>query len=131
MKWGKTASSLRKWPKVFGVPFEVIPFKQTQTGVNPSAVKRHRICAVPAKAEFEIKYPRVEGYRQAIRNRVTVDWNAVASLTLDPMKIPPEVQMKAGLLNNQGRPSLMGPGRLENVDLNPYRSRQEISGVGL
>jgi len=108
--------------KVFGVPFEVIPFKESQTGVKPLAVKRHRVCAVPAKAEFEIKYPRVEGYRQGIRNRVTVDWDTVASLILDPMQIPPEVQMKAGLLSNQGRPSLMGPGKLENVDLNPYRS---------
>ncbi len=108
--------------KVFGVPFEVIPFKASQTGGQPPRVKRHRICAVPAKAEFEIKYPRVEGYRQAIRNRVTVDWDAVASLILDPMNIPTDVQMKAGLLSNKGRPSLMGPGRLENVDLNPYRS---------
>jgi len=108
--------------KVFGVPFEVIPFKETQTGVKPPTVRRHRVCAVPAKAEFEIKFPRVEGYRQAIRNRIMVDWGAVASLTLDPMNIPPEVQMKAGLLSNRGRPSLMGPGKLENVDLNPYRS---------
>ena len=38
------------------------------------------------------------------------------------MNIPPEVEMKAGLPNNQGRCSLMGPGRIENVDLNPYRS---------
>jgi type III restriction enzyme len=29
--------------------------------------------------------------------------------------------MKAGIVNNQGRPSLTGPGRLERVDLNPYR----------
>ena len=83
--------------KVFGVPFEVIPFKASQTGVKPPRVKRHRVYAVPAKAEFEIKYPRVEGYRQAIRNRVTVDWDAVASLTLDPM------QYSAGSAD-EGRP---------------------------
>lgn len=119
---GEGGKLLEEVAKVFGVPFEVIPFKESQTGVKIPPVKRHRVCAVPAKAEFEIKYPRVEGYRQAIRNRVTVDWDAVASLTLDPMQIPPEVQMKAGLLSNKGRPSLMGPGKLENVDLNPYRS---------
>ncbi|OOP57504.1 MAG: type III restriction endonuclease subunit R [Candidatus Brocadia carolinensis] len=108
--------------KVFGVPFEVIPFKQNKMGTNPPPVKRYHITAVPGKAQYEIRYPRVEGYQQAIRNRIMVDWNAVAQLRLDPMNIPPEVEMKAGLPNNQGRYSLTGPGRIENVDLNPYRS---------
>ncbi|MDO8140698.1 MAG: hypothetical protein Q6358_04295 [Candidatus Brocadiales bacterium] len=107
--------------KVFGVPFEVIPFKQNKTGSNPP-VKRHHITAVPGKVQYEIKFPRVEGYQQAIRNRITVNWNSVAPLRLDPMNIPPEVDMKAGIPNNQGRYSLTGPGRIESVDLNPYRS---------
>ncbi len=107
--------------KVFGVPFEVIPFKEN-TGPKAPAPKRYHVHAVPEKARFEIKYPRVEGYRQAIRNRVTVDWETVATVTLDPMSIPPEVEVKGALPNNKGRPSLTGPGRLERVDLNPYRS---------
>jgi type III restriction enzyme len=36
------------------------------------------------------------------------------------MRIPPEVEMKAALPSNRGRPSLTGPGRLVRVDLNPY-----------
>jgi type III restriction enzyme len=107
--------------KIFGVPFEIIPFKENKGGARPS-VKRHHIHALPEKATFEIKYPRVEGYRQAIRNRVTIDWNAAPALMIDPMKIPPEVEVKAGVPSNKGRPSLSGPGRLEKVDLNPYRS---------
>ncbi|MBC6930760.1 MAG: type III restriction endonuclease subunit R [Candidatus Brocadia sp. AMX2] len=108
--------------KVFGVPFEVIPFKQNKAGTQTTPIKRYHITAVPGKAQYEIKYPRVEGYQQAIRNRITVDWNAVAQLQLDPMNIPPEVEMKAGIPNNQGRCALTGPGRIENVDLNPYRA---------
>jgi type III restriction enzyme len=106
--------------KIFGVPFEVIPFKASPTVRTPQP-KRHHVRAVPAKAHYEIKYPRVEGYSQAVRNRVTVDWGAVATLILDPMQIPPEVEMKAGVVSNGGRPSLTGPGKLESVDLNPYR----------
>jgi type III restriction enzyme len=106
--------------KIFGVPFEVIPFKATAKLGTPRP-KRHHVQAVPAKAQYEIKYPRIEGYSQAIRNRVTVEWEAIATLTLDPMQIPPEVEMKAGLANNQGRFSLLGPGKIESVDLNPYR----------
>jgi hypothetical protein len=37
------------------------------------------------------------------------------------MRIPPEVEVKASLPTNSGRASLLGPGRVERVDLNPYR----------
>ncbi len=108
--------------KVFGVPFEVIPFKESKGGTKPPRVERRHVHALPAKKDFEIQFPRVEGYSQAIRNRVAVDWNAVAELVLNPARIPPEVEMKAALPNNRGRPSLTGPGKLESVDLNPYRA---------
>jgi type III restriction enzyme len=114
--------------KVFGVPFEIIPFEQSKAISRP-AVRRHHIHSLPEKSVFEIQFPHVEAYRQAVRNRVTVDWNSIASLTLDPLRIPPQVEMKANLPTNEGRPSLVGPGRLERVDLNPYRSgkrRQEL-----
>ncbi len=106
--------------KVFGVPFEVVPFKATKGVARPSE-KRHHVYPVPAKVRFEITYPRVQGYRQAIRNRVTINWNSIAPLVLDPLNIPPEAEMKAALPNNQGRHTLSGPGGLERVDLNPYR----------
>ena len=107
--------------KVFGVPFQVIPFKANEKGRTQPKPKRHHVYAVPSRAHLEIQFPRVEGYRQAIRNHVTVDWTGLPPLWLDPMKIPPEVQMKAALATNAKRPSLMGPGKLESVDLNPYR----------
>ena len=108
--------------KVFGVPFEVIPFKADPKGGAQKREKRFHVHALPEKTEFEISFPRVDGYTRAIRNRVSVTWESVPRLELTPDKIPPEVEMKGGLPNNQGRPSLNGPGRLENVDLNPYRS---------
>lgn len=112
--------------KVFGVPFEVIPFKESKGGPAPPAAKRYHVHAVPEKTMYEIKYPRVEGYRQAIRNRVAVDWKTVAALTIDPMNIPTDVQMKAALPNNQGRPSLLGPGKIEDVSLKEWRTGHRI-----
>jgi type III restriction enzyme len=88
--------------KVFGVPFQVIPFKATAAGSPKAPQKRHHVHAVPARAPLEIQFPRVEGYRQAIRNRVSVDWDVVAPLWLDPAKIPPAVQVKASLPTNTG-----------------------------
>ena len=112
--------------KVLGVPFEVIPFKANPTGPAPPKLKRHHVHAIPEKAQFEIKYPRVESYTQAIRNRVTMDWATVPPLKLEPGKIPPEVEMKGLSFNNQGRQSLSGPGKLEGASLADYRSQHRM-----
>ncbi len=112
--------------KVFGVPFEIIPFKASPGGAPPAPQQRHRVHALPERASLEIKYPRVEGYRQAIRNRLMVEWEALAPLTLDPLKIPAEVQVKASLPTNTGRPSLSGPGKMESLDLDTYRRERRL-----
>lgn len=114
--------------KVFGVPFEVVPFKENKGGAAPKP-KRHRVYALPEKDQYEIRFPRVEGYRQAIRNRVTVDWSNLAPLWLDPFKIPPEAQVKGMLPSNKGRPSLLGPGALVDVTLNPFRKSNRLQQV--
>jgi type III restriction enzyme len=112
--------------KVFGVPFEVIPFKANKQGAMPPPVKRHHVHSIPARALFEIKFPRVEGYTQAIRNRITVDWTSVSSLPLEPDKIPPEVDMKGLNVNNKGRLSLSGPGRIDEVSLASWRANRRL-----
>ncbi|HEX8999549.1 MAG TPA: type III restriction endonuclease subunit R, partial [Blastocatellia bacterium] len=112
--------------KVFGVPFEIIPFKANQQAAPPPPVQRHHVRAMAAKAQYEIRFPRVEGYTQAIRNRITVDWEHVPTLPLQPDRIPPEVELKAALLTNQGRLSLYGPGRVESVSLASYRTERRL-----
>ena len=103
-----------------GVPFEVIPFKKSATR-RPAKPKRYHVQALPEKAEFEIVFPRVERYQQSIRNRVGVDWHRVPEVRVDPMKIPYQVELKANLPSNHGRLSLLGPGRLEGLDLERWR----------
>jgi type III restriction enzyme len=111
---------------VFGVPFQVIPFKASPTSAPKATPRRHHVHALPGRANLAITFPRVEGYRQAIRNRVTIDWASVPPLFLDPMRIPPEVEMKASLQTNQGRATLSGPGALQRVDLSPFRAGRRI-----
>ena len=116
---GKLAEEVAK---IFGVPFEIVPLKENPSVEGPKPPSETwRIRAVPEKAHLEIRFPRVEGYIQAVRHRVKVDWEEIAPLDLDPTRIPPEVEMKAGIPSNSGRPSLVGPGHLERVDLSPYR----------
>lgn len=115
--------------KIFGVPFQVVPFKANPAGTGEPPPRRHHVHALPGRAPLEITFPRVEGYRQAIRNRVSIDWDHVPPLWLDPTKIPPEVQVKASLPSNTGRPSLLGPGRLEDVTLNPFRRGRRLQSL--
>ncbi|HEX9051191.1 MAG TPA: hypothetical protein VF841_11725 [Anaeromyxobacter sp.] len=107
--------------KVLGVPFEIVPFK---AGATPTTTKpkQFQIHALREKHQFEIRFPRVERYAAAVRNRVTVDWASVPPLDIDPLRIPDFVEMKANLPSNQGRPSLYGPGRVDDVTLESFRA---------
>jgi len=112
--------------KVLGVPFEVIPFKANPQGPQPPRPKQNHVHAVPSKEKYAITFPRVEGYTQAIRNRVVVDWKTVPTLTLEPGKIPPEVEMKGLSVNNKGRLSLSGPSHTDQVSLQAFRSQRRL-----
>src|SRR5262249_40246216 len=99
----------------------VIPFKASKTSTPAPRVKRYHVHALPNRADLEIKFPRVEGYTQAIRNRITVDWAAVPTFVLTPDKIPPEAQTKGLSINTAGTLTLSGPGYLVDVNLKEFR----------
>ena len=111
--------------QILGVPFEVIPFKARSTKPRPKR-EQHQVRAVPEKEQYEIRFPRVEGYKQAVRNRVTADWDSMAPVVIDPMKVPDEVLLKATLLTNQGRPSFSEPGAATTVSLEGWRQQTRV-----
>ncbi|MBI3736153.1 DEAD/DEAH box helicase family protein [Candidatus Sumerlaeota bacterium] len=115
--------------KVFGVPFEVIPYKQNPTSGPVTPSKRHHIHAIPEKAKFEIKFPRVEGYTQAIRNRIHVNWESVPKLTIEPDKIPTEVEVMGLSVTNEGRMSLTGKNKIEKATLEAFRAQRRIQEI--
>lgn len=114
--------------QIFGVPFEVVPFKSSGTTRTQPEERRH-VRALPERAHMAIRFPRVEGYRSAVRGRIVADWAAAAPISLNPGHIPPEVQMKATLPANGGRPALSGPGRLDTASIEPYRANMRQQQV--
>ncbi|KAF4530633.1 hypothetical protein B566_EDAN018735 [Ephemera danica] len=113
--------------QVFGVPFQVVPFKANQGGVPKPPVKTWRVRALPERADLEIRFPRVEGFAFEPASEVRMeDWDRVPNLTIDPSQIPSEVQMKAGLPTNQGRPTLYGPGKVDLATLAAYRQAHRL-----
>src|SRR3546814_714027 len=113
--------------KVFGVPFEVIPFKENKGTPTPPKPKRHHIRAVPEKVGYAISFPRVEGYQQAIRHRLTVDWDSLAPMKLDATRIvATEVDIKHLMPAASGGRTLSGPGKMETVTLDAFRAGRSV-----
>jgi type III restriction enzyme len=105
----------------------VVPFK---AGAKPSIEhpKQYRVYALPERSALEIKFPRVERYVQNVRTRITLD-PAAAGFELNHQRIPAEVQMKAGVPTNSGRPSIYGPGALERIGLDKFRAEHRAQQV--
>ena len=111
--------------QVLGVPFEIIPFKATGAVAPPPSRRRH-VRALPERSAFEMRFPLVEGYTQAVRNRITVDWDAVPELIIDPANIPPEVYMACVLTDTAGKVKPLSPGRTQELALAPYLATQTL-----
>ncbi len=79
---------------IYGVPFSLIPFKGREPGTStaPVDVPKNRVCALPERAELEIRFPVVEGYAFALRqNLITADIKAMQPLRLEPARTPTAV----------------------------------------
>lgn len=107
--------------QVFGVPFEVIPFKGTGGAATPKP-KRFHVKALPERKELAIRFPRVIGYTQAVRNRVTVDWAHLPKLVLKPGELPTIVDMASLAQTEQGRLTVQRYGAVKEVTLAPFRA---------
>jgi type III restriction enzyme len=107
--------------KVFGVPFELIPFKVSPVGPTPPAPDPSHIYSVPEKAEFEITFPLVTGYHESGQFDVVVDWSQVSKVTIDPMKIPQTVEMTP-LTTPEGALAAYGPGEKPILSLKEWRA---------
>ena len=107
--------------KVFGVPFELIPFKVSPPGPTPPPPEPNHIFSVPEKSAYEIGFPIVTGYHESGQFDVVVDWNQVAKVTIDPMKIPQTVELKP-LTTSEGALTGYGPGEKPVLSLKEWRS---------
>jgi type III restriction enzyme len=114
--------------QVFGVPFELIPFKVEGGAQQPPTPPANQIYAVPAKAEYEITFPVVEGYTDPGITRLAVDWAKVPKLLLDPMEVPDLTLMK-GLTTVDGALAAYGPGAAAVVTLDEWRKRVRVQQV--
>ena len=108
--------------KVFGVPFEIIPFKGKKGPPPPPPPEPNHIYSVLEKAAHEISFPIVSGYHQTSRFGIHVDWSKVSKVTVDPTDIPDMVELKA-LSATFGDLVPYGPGESSVLSLAEWRKR--------
>jgi len=106
--------------QIFGVPFELIPFKVEGGKPQPPSPPANHVYADPEKAKYEIQFPVVEGYQDPGVVQVKVNWDRVGDLVLDPDDVPDEALLK-GLVAPDGRLIAYGPGASVRVNLEAWR----------
>lgn len=114
--------------KVFGVPFEIVPFKESDAP-PPGPKERRHVFALPERANLEIRFPRVLRYEQVIKRVVDVDWEHMANTELDPQNVPAEVQIQGLAINNEGKMRFGAGFRVDTVTLDESRKRFPLQRV--
>jgi type III restriction enzyme len=114
--------------QIFGVPFELIPFKVEGGKPQPPNPPANHVYAVSEKAEFEIEFPVVEGYQDPGIVQVKVNWDRVGELVLDPDNVPDDVLLR-GLAASDGRLIAYGPGAPVRVSLEAWRRGVRVQQV--
>ncbi len=114
--------------QIFGVPFELIPFKVEGGKPQPPSPPANHVYAEPDRSEYEIEFPVVEGYQDPGVIQIKVDWDRVGELVIDPDTVPDDVLLK-GLTTQDGRLIAYGPGSSVRVSLQAWRNGIRIQQV--
>jgi hypothetical protein len=121
--------------QIFGVPFQLIPFKVEGGKPQPPSPPANHVYAVPEKSQYEIEFPVVESYHDPGILRVKVNWDRIGELVLDPDQVPDDVLLR-GLAAPDGRLIAYGPGApgmqaaAPAARLFPRESKSNSRGVG-
>jgi type III restriction enzyme len=124
----ETGLFMEETAQIFGVPFELIPFKVEGGKPQPPSPPANHVYAVPEQSEYEIEFPVVEGYQDPGITKVKVDWGRVGELVMDPDDVPDDVLLR-GLTTQDGRLIAFGPGAPTRVSLDAWRQGVRVQQV--
>ena len=102
----------------------------TQVHGTQTAASRITCTRCRRRRSTRSSFPRVEGYQQAIRNRVTVDWDSVPRLVLRSRPHPARSRGEGLERQHTGRLSSDRPGTNRRSDSVEVSSRAPAAGDG-
>ena len=105
---------------VYGIPFSLIPYKGKGSNTPPDRPV-NRIRARPERAQYEIRYPNVEGYVYSLsRNLIRADVDAMERLDVEPHREPTATFVRASVGYATGTASGKGLGDFVAQDRSAY-----------
>jgi type III restriction enzyme len=112
-----------EYADIFGVPFQLIPFKGREPGKGPRPEDKpkNEVKALPERKHLEIRFPVVEGYVVELnRNVVRCDVAQVERLPLDPVTTPTAAFLQPQVAYKLGSPTAYGGFGFEEVNREEY-----------
>ena len=127
----ETGLLTEEYVDVYGIPFSVIPFKGRPTNrPEPDDKPKNHVRAMPVRANFEIRFPVVEGYAFALKkDEIHADINSMTPLKLEPEYTPTAVFVKPAAGYEIGAPTLLGPGDFIEHDRTAYYDATHIQHI--
>ena len=107
---------------VFGVPFDILEDDGRGHESPPAPVEKTRIEVDPAKAEYEMTWPRVSRVSMSLSPRLRLNWDDIDPMILRGAETELEVEMQKVV---DGK--TLGEGDLERIDLlklDPFRTQR-------
>jgi type III restriction enzyme len=114
--------------QIFGVPFELIPFKVEGGKPQPPTPPANHVYAESTKADYEIQFPVVEGYQDRAMVSVVVNWDQVGHLPIGPSEVPDEALLQA-MIATDGQVVGYGGSNATHLDLVQWRQTIRMQQV--
>lgn len=86
-----------EYVNIFGVPLSIFQDVSEGGEAPPPPKPSTQIESLPERNAFEIRWPNVLRVDAVVQPRLTVDWDAVEPLRIDPAKIPISVEIAPAL----------------------------------
>lgn len=127
----ETGLLTEEYVDIYGVPFSLIPFKGRPTHKpEPGDRPKNHVRALPERAQFEIKFPVVEGYAFALKhNVITADIDTIQPLRIEPEHEPTAVFVKPRVGYQVGSPLLGGPGEFALQDRTAFYESTHLQTI--
>ncbi len=126
----ETGLLIEEYVDVYGIPFTVIPYKGRPTSGPPPPEPPNHVYAMKERAQYEIRFPNVEGYVFALtKNIIRADIGKMAPLFVEPNEQPTATFVKPTSGYREGHFSALGPGEFTQQDRTAYYASTHMQAI--
>ncbi|GFO62333.1 BPTD_3080 family restriction endonuclease [Geomonas paludis] len=127
----ETGLLTEEYVDVYGIPFSVIPFKGRKiAGPPPDDRPKNHVKAIPARKDYEIRFPVVEGYAFALnKNLIKADIGKMEALKIEPSQTPTAVFVKPQVGYQMGKPTGTGGFEMQEQDRQEYYESTHLQTI--